>query len=297
MFKKITLLACLLCAGMAFPGSVDAKKKDIAFQMYSVRELIGDAGKFAENGDRVLKELAGYGYTAIEAANYGGGKFYGLSPEEFKARIEAAGLEVLSSHTGRGLDAKAYETGDFSDALKWWDECLDAHKRAGFKYIAFPSIGIPGTLKDAQTLCNFFNEVGRRAKAYGIGIGFHNHTAEFQKIEGKEVFMDFMIQHTDPTLFFFEMDVYWATRAGASPVEYFKKYPGRFRLLHIKDWAEIGQSGMVGFDAIFNNADKAGLSEWIVEMEHSTLPSIMDGMKASADYLLNAKFVKKTYKK
>ncbi|MBO5784718.1 MAG: sugar phosphate isomerase/epimerase, partial [Bacteroidaceae bacterium] len=235
------------------PATTSAKKKDIAFQMYSVRSLIGDAGKFAENGDRVLKELASYGYTAIEAANYGDGKLYGLSPEDFKAKVEAAGLKVLSSHTGRNLNGDELKSRDFSNALKWWDECIDAHKRAGFQYIAIPSIGIPKTLKDAQTICDFFNEIGRRGKAAGISIGFHNHTAEFQKIEGK-VFFDYLLENTDPQYFFLQMDVYWATRAGASPVEYFKKYPKRFRLLHIKDWAEIGQSGMVGFDAIFNPA-------------------------------------------
>lgn len=264
--------------------------------MYSVRTLIGDAGKFAENGDRVLKELADYGYTAIEAANYGDGKLYGLSPEDFKAKIEAAGLKVLSSHTGRNLNGEELKTRDFSNALKWWDECISAHKRAGFKYIVIPSIGIPKTLKDAQTICDFFNEIGRRAKAEGIGVGFHNHTAEFQKIEGK-VFFDYILENTNPEYFFLQMDVYWATRAGASPVEYFKKYPKRFRLLHIKDYAEIGQSGMVGFDAIFNNAEKAGLEHLIVEMEHATEPDIMAGMKVSANYLSNAKFVKGTYAK
>ena len=287
--KKTLLLVCLLCMGIMMPATTSAKKKDIAFQMYSVRSLIGDAGKFAENGDRVLKELACYGYTAIEAANYGDGKLYGLSPEDFKAKVEAAGLKVLSSHTGRNLNGDELKSRDFSNALKWWDECIDAHKRAGCQYIA-------KTLKDAQTICDFFNEIGRRGKAAGISIGFHNHTAEFQKIEGK-VFFDYLLENTDPQYFFLQMDVYWATRAGASPVEYFKKYPKRFRLLHIKDWAEIGQSGMVGFDAIFNNADKAGLENLVVEMEHATEPDIMAGMKVSADYLKNAKFVKATYAK
>ena len=221
---------------------------------------------------------------------------YGLSPEDFKAKIEAAGLKVLSSHTGRNLNGEELKTRDFSNALKWWDECISAHKRAGFKYIVIPSIGIPKTLKDAQTICDFFNEIGRRAKAEGIGVGFHNHTAEFQKIEGK-VFFDYILENTNPEYFFLQMDVYWATRAGASPVEYFKKYPKRFRLLHIKDYAEIGQSGMVGFDAIFNNAEKAGLEHLIVEMEHATEPDIMAGMKVSANYLSNAKFVKGTYAK
>ena len=67
-----------------------------------------------------------------------------------------------------------------------------------------------------------------------------------------------MIENTDPGMLY-EMDVYWATYGHAAPVDYFKKYPGRFKLLHIKDLREIGQSGMVGFDAIFNNADTAGV--------------------------------------
>ena len=47
----------------------------------------------------------------------------------------------------------------------------------------------------------------------------------------------------------------------------------------------------------FNNADKAGLENLVVEMEHATEPDIMAGMKVSADYLKNAKFVKATYAK
>jgi len=93
------------------------------------------------------------------------------------------------------------------------------------------------------------------------------------------------------------MDVYWAVRGQVSPVEYFNKYPGRFTLLHIKDHKEFGESGMVGFDAIFNNADKAGLKHLVVELEGSNRPNILDGMKVCADYLKAAKFVKATYNK
>ena len=104
-----------------------------------------------------------------------------------------------------------------------------------------------------------------------------------------------MLNNTDPALVFFEMDVYWAVRGKAAPCNYFRKYPGRFTLLHIKDVSEVGQSGFVGFDAIFKNADVAGMKHYIVEMEASGVGDIMETCRISADYLKEADFVKASY--
>ena len=107
--------------------------------------------------------------------------------------------------------------------------------------------------------------------------------------------LDYMLENTDPGMLY-EMDVYWATYGHAAPVDYFKKYPGRFKLLHIKDLREIGQSGMVGFAAIFNNADTAGVENYYVEIEeYSGDPE--EGIRQSSEYLNNAPFVKASYKK
>ena len=83
----------------------------------------------------------------------------------------------------------------------------------------------------------------------GIRFGYHNHSHEFRKVEDQAVMLEYMLEHTDPENVFFQLDVYWAVMGQASPVDLFRKYPGRFRMLHIKDRREIGQSGMVGFDA------------------------------------------------
>lgn len=292
--KKI--FSFVLVTLLAFSASlnVDAKKKEIAFQMYSVRDLIGNPEKYAANHEKTLKELAAMGYTAIEAANYGDGKLYGIAPEQFKADIEAAGMKVLSSHVGHNLNDQELKSGNFDGALQWWKQCIDAHKRAGMKYIVNPGVNYPKNLQEAKVICDYLNKVGEMANAAGMKFGYHNHSHEFGKVEDK-VWYDYMLEHTDAGKVFFEMDVYWAVRGQVSPVEYFNKYPGRFTMLHIKDHNEIGQSGMVGFDAIFNNAAKAGLNAWIVELEHASTPNILEGMKQSADYLKAAKFVKASY--
>lgn len=294
--KKILMMVCLSVAFLGFGINADAKKKEACFQMYSVRELIGNPEKFAQNHKEVLAKLAKMGYTSTEAANYDNGKLYGLSPEEYKAAIEASGLKVLSSHVGHNLSDKELASGDFSEALKWWDQCIDCHKRAGMKYIVNPGVNYPKTLKEADIICKYMDAVGEKVNAAGMKFGYHNHSHEFGKVEGK-VWYDYMVEHTDADKVFFEMDVYWAVRGQVSPVEYFNRYPGRFLLLHIKDHRELGQSGMVGFDAIFNNAEKAGLKTLVVELEGSNKPNILDGMKESIDYIKASKFVKASYDK
>ncbi|MBR4516918.1 MAG: sugar phosphate isomerase/epimerase [Bacteroidaceae bacterium] len=294
--KKILMMVCLSAAFLGFGISADAKKKEACFQMYSVRELIGNPEKFAQNHKEVLAKLAKMGYTSTEAANYDNGKLYGLSPEEYKAAIEASGLKVLSSHVGHNLSNQELASGDFSEALKWWDQCIDCHKRAGMKYIVNTGVNYPKTLKEADIICKYMDAVGEKVNAAGMKFGYHNHSHEFGKVEGK-VWYDYMVEHTDADKVFFEMDVYWAVRGQVSPVEYFNRYPGRFLLLHIKDHRELGQSGMVGFDAIFNNAEKAGMKTLVVELEGSNKPNILDGMKESIDYIKASKFVKASYDK
>lgn len=294
--KRTLIFICLFGTLLSYSFGVEAKKKEIAFQMYSVRDLIGNPNKYAQNHESTLKALAKMGYTAIEAANYDNGKLYGVTPEQFKADIEAAGMEVLSSHVGHNLNNEELKSGNFDEALKWWAQCIDTHKRAGMKYIVNPGVNFPNTLAEADVICKYLNKVGEMVNAAGMKFGYHNHSYEFNKVEG-QVWYDYMIKHTDADKVFYEMDVYWAVRGQVSPVEYFKKYPNRFTLLHIKDHKEFGESGMVGFDAIFNNADKAGLKHLVVELEASNRPNILDGMKVCADYLNAAKFVKKTYYK
>lgn len=277
------------CATKQEPEKTDNTpvKKDIALQLYSLREDI----KTDYIG--TIKKVGEIGYTAVEAAGYSEGKFYGKTPEEFKADVEAAGMTVLSSHTAKQLTEKELSTKNYSESLKWWDEAIKAHKAAGMKYIVAPWMEVPKTIKDLQTYCEYYNEIGKRCKENGISFGYHNHAHEFTKIDDI-VMYDYMLENTNPEYVFFQMDVYWIIMGQQSPVDYFNKYKGRFALLHIKDNKELGQSGMVGFDAIFKNTDAAGVKHLIVEVEkYNFIPD--ESVKRSLDYLLNCSLVKESY--
>ena len=99
LYTMIAGASLALAACNSQPQSTDmaSQKKDIGLQLYSIRQLIGNAETFAANGDSILARLAGMGYTCVEAANYGGGKLYGMEPEAYKACVEKAGYCCIKS--------------------------------------------------------------------------------------------------------------------------------------------------------------------------------------------------------
>lgn len=141
-------------------------------------------------------------------------------------------------------------------------------------------------------------------KAAGIPFGYHNHDMEFAKVvpggtemkfgrhnKGEKVY-DIFLANTDPSLVFFEMDVYWAVMGQQDPVEYITKYADRIKVLHIKDRYVLGDSGMMNFEQIFKHFYANGHKDYFVEMEGTGSGHQFEGVKKSADYLLKSSFVK-----
>lgn len=288
----LVLMSVLLLASCGQKKAADTSvNKEFGLQLYSIRSVIGDSALYAANHEEAFKALVEMGYSYVEAACYKDGKLYGVDPAQYKADLEAAGLRSVSTHIGHALSPEELKSGDFTESMKWWDEAIAAHKAAGCKYIVVPSFPVPDNLADLKTYCDYFNAIGGKCAAEGIAFGYHNHAHEFKKVEDTVVY-DFMLENTDPEKVFFEMDVYWAVMGQAYPVEYFRKYPGRFKMLHIKDHRELGESGMVGFDAIYNNVETAGTEAFIVELEAYTNGDWKESLQMCADYLNKSDFVK-----
>lgn len=269
---------------------LEAPKREMAVQLYSARTLIGTPELFAKNHEYVLGRLAQMGYTGAEAASYESGKFSGMEPEAFRKAVNDAGLELVSSHATRMLSPAEFASGDLLAALEWWDECIQAHKKAGIPRLVMSYSQKLSSEAELKVMAEYLDAIGHKCNAAGIRFGYHNHDHEFHKVAGTTM-MDYFIQHTSPENVFIEMDVYWAVVGGAAPVEYMQKYPGRFEVLHIKDKREIGQSGMVGFEPVFRNFGKAGTTSFVVEMEEASSPNILKGLRESALYLRNATYL------
>ncbi len=275
-FKTTSLLAGT--AFLPFNFLRASGSKAIGLQLYTVREdirkdLVG-----------TLKKVAGIGYKNLELAGYNNGKFYGKTPKEFKKITSDLGMKVLSSHSGV--------------SEKRIDELIDSGLELGLEYIVMPSMG-PNkhdTIDDFKKIADLFNSFGEKIKKAGLKFGYHNHSFEFKEIDG-QIPYDILLKNTDKDLVGFEMDLFWIKKGGHEPLEYFKKYPGRFKLWHVKDmdsatgkFTEVG-SGSIDFKTIFENSGLSGMEYYFVELDKSERPAL-ESIEISFNYLNRADFVK-----
>ena len=267
-------------------------RKQMGLQLYSIRDTLGTAEQYQKHHEAIFRQLHEWGFTCVEA---GDGSGYGLTPEAFRADLKRWGLESIGGHLVRVLTDEELVSKDLTAALDWWRHRIDSHRRAGCRYLIMSWAPVPNSLEDADTWCRYLNAIGQLCHSEGLGFGYHTHFQEYQKV-GDQVWADYMMRHVEPENMFWQMDVYWCVYAQESPVYWFRRFPGRFKVLHIKDKHEIGYSGMMGFDAIFCNADICGLQEIILEIENTdgTITS-MEAVRRSAEYIRSAHFVRKSY--
>ncbi|MGF7140419.1 sugar phosphate isomerase/epimerase family protein [Roseimarinus sediminis] len=280
MIRKI--LPFLLIAVLFIASSSCDEKREVGIQLWSVRKAM------QSDAEATITQLGAMGYQFVEAASYNDGKFYGMEPVEFKQMLNGHGLRFLSSHAGHPLPDSA----NYEEVMAWWEQCIDAHARAGVKYLVQAAMDERGygSLADLQRYCDYFNEVGAMCNAKGIRFGYHNHTREFETVDGI-VRYDYMLQHTDPEKVMFQLDLYWIQEGGKKAADYVEAYPGRFELWHLKDEAELGGSGKMDFEQLMSLADKAGVQHYIVEVEKYNY-SPLESVEKSLEYLKNSGLTK-----
>ncbi|HMB63642.1 MAG TPA: hypothetical protein VKN36_11250, partial [Eudoraea sp.] len=74
------------------PLMATAQERFGGLALYTVRDAMGSDAR------ATLKAVADAGYKNVEAAGYEDGKFYNMSPEDFKSVLMELGLTPISSH-------------------------------------------------------------------------------------------------------------------------------------------------------------------------------------------------------
>lgn len=265
------VVAVFLVASSTFAEEPAAKKKKLGIATYSVKGLESDL-------EGAFKSLQEDGYVLMEIANYNAreGTVAGYSPNDYAALVKKFGMDIISSHARASFDAN-----DVDGTLAAWGKVFDDHKAMGCKYVVFPMNRWADNVEQMKVECDLMNLIGAEANKRGIKFGYHNHNMEFENIPGTEQKIeDFLIANTDPDKVFFQMDVFWVTQGNQDPVAYLKKYPKRFKVLHIKDDYVIGESGKIDYKAIFDQFYKNGHKDWFVEIEEYMTPEQRAEMRA-----------------
>ena len=284
--RLIRVLSLLTLLSVSMNGF--AQKKWGGMTLYTVRNEMGKDPK------ATLQQVADLGYKYIEAVDYKDGKFYGMAPEEFKAYLVSLGLQPISVHMG-------------SMTLDNADKLIADTKAAGFRYFVAPvppmgmfkfdiktrSLGMEGTV---ERLAEILNTIARKAHAAGLVFLYHNHDFELKPNKDGVVVLDYLLENLDAKYVNFQMDLYWVTKAGVDPVDYMKKYPGRFKVWHVKDmdtqerFAPVGQ-GTIDFKRILAQKKVSGMEYYIVEQDQ-TFDGLqpMDALKLSKQGLVKFGF-------
>jgi sugar phosphate isomerase/epimerase len=228
-----------------------------------------------EDARGTLKIIADLGFKQIESARSKKGLYYGLTPAEIKAECEKLGLVLRSGHVH--LDDE-------------WQQTMDQAEAAGQEYLICSSLPSRGqTVENYKAVADMFNKAGEQCRNKNLKFGYHNHEYEFESDQGK-VLYDVLLDETDPDLVHMELDLGWVVASGKDPMDYFKRYQGRFPLWHLKDMdmkalesTEFGKGG-VDVASLVKNKDASGVKHIFVEQEEYAINPV-ESMRYNLNYL------------
>jgi len=275
MMHRRTILGGL--GAMALVGNRSARAErlqSIGLQLYTVRRDL------ERDFEGTLAQVAEVGFQEVELAG-----LFGRTAKDVRASLDRHGLKAPSMH----VDLPEIQTG--------FQKTLEAGSALGVRYVicAWLAPEERGSLDDYKRHTETFNRAGEEAKKAGIQFGFHCHDFEFAPLEGVVPY-DLLLKETDASLVQMEMDLYWITKAGADPLHYFREYPGRFPLVHVKDmdrtpqkyFTEVGK-GVVDFKRVFAQAKLGGIRHFFVEQDETPGPAI-ESARESCEYLKKLDF-------
>jgi sugar phosphate isomerase/epimerase len=250
--------------------------EQFGLQLYTLRDDLPKDPK------GILKQIAGMGYKQIEGYEGPKGLWWGMKNKEFKSYLDEIGLVMIASHCEfrKDFERKAAEAGEI-----------------GLKYLIAPWLGPQKKIEDFKKFAETFNKCGDICKKHGLKFGYHNHDYSFKKLEDQYP-QDVMMQGTNPETVDFEMDIYWVAVPEEDPEAWLKKYPGRWKLVHVKDrdknapkgegdWSVDLGTGKLDFKKILKTARDVGVEYYIVEQEKYTGSTPLKSAQADAEYMKN----------
>ncbi len=250
----------------------------IGLQVYTVRDQL------EQDPNGTLKAIADFGYQQVELMDT-------RQLATLKPIANDLGMEVNSSFMlWTSLTGNWHLVPDEKDQQYNFDRVLEDASKAGINHLVFGYLnkGERDTLDQYKSHCDKLNEAGAKAKAAGIQLCYHNHSFEFEPIEGKVPF-ELLIERLDPSAVQFELDVFWAALGGYDPVQLLERIGDRTRLLHLKDlqagtptiydegavpkdaFKELG-NGNINLKEVIAMAQKVDIKYCFVEQDQSPDP-------------------------
>lgn len=228
--------------------------KRIGAQYYTIRDFC----QTLEDFDASCKKIREIGYQTVQLS--GIGDFPG---DEVKKVLEKYQLTAVCTHR----NPNSY--------LEHLDKEIEYHKAIGCKIAGIGSM--PKFNAAPETIEEFvqnYRPVAEELAKHDIILAYHNHSFEFEKINGEYAF-HILLNKMNSNNFKLILDVYWLAYAGIDPAKFIREHAGIIACVHLKDlkivnnapnYAEIGQ-GNLDWDNILSACEEAGVSYALVEQD------------------------------
>ncbi len=240
----------------------------IGIQLYTV------GADLQKDAPGTIKKLAAIGYKEMETAGFGSAG----TASALRKIFDENGIKCPSAHLNFDLknlnqsfdDAHAlgctYATASvprmmIAPPLPPYNPAAPPAEQAKFMQQVMKILKAPLTSDELKKLIDAINQVGAAAKQQGLLFASHNHTFEFEKVDGRPALYS-LIEKTDPASVKFEIDCGWAEVAGYHPGDIAKAYPGRVKMLHIKDFSTFGKGDALGPDGPKGTEIGAGIIDY-----------------------------------
>ena len=258
------------------------REEKLAIQLYCVDK------EMHEDAERTLKALNEAGYNYVEHASYTARKFYSYSPADFRKLVQDCGLTLVSGHTVLKLQHWEKNNKNFTPE---WHYTIEDAVTAGQQFIISPWLD-RSLWNDETALKHFmdvFNLSGELCKEAGLQFGYHNHDFEFTNTFNSLCLYDVMLQNTDARLVAQQLDIGNIYGKDRSVTDLFIKYPGRFRLMHVKNIAVNDErhhpyksaplnEGILDVKAIVNEArTRGGTTCFIIDQDNGVTTKSFEG--------------------
>jgi len=266
MLKQGAGLAALLAMGLPRIASAQGKKIPVALQMYSLRN------ECAKDLPGMLEAVAKIGFAGVEFAGY-----HGRSAADLKKLLDANGLKCCGTHTGLNTI--------MGDALK---ATVEFNQTIGNPRLIVPSLPHErvASAQACKDTAKLLTETAAKVKDQGMFVGYHAHGGDFKKFDGETVW-DLIFSNSGSAVIM-QLDTSNCLGGGGDPVAILKKYPGRAKTVHLKEFggpkdAVIGQ-GVVKWDEVFAICESTGGTEWYI-VEHESGPAPLESVKGCFEAL------------
>jgi sugar phosphate isomerase/epimerase len=233
---------------------VSAARIPAGLELYSVRD------ELTKDLHGTVRAVAKMGYEAVEFYS----PYYSWTAgtaKEVRKLLDDLGVRCPSTHnSAQALTAEGLA------------KAIELNQILGSRQIVMASAGPVSGADGWKGVADRLSAAAEKLKPLGMAAGFHNHRIEWEPVDGVRP-MDVLASNT-PADVVLQLDVGTCVQAGADPVEWIRKHPGRIRSIHCKDWAPgrgfavlVGE-GAAPWEKIIEAAESGGGVEcYLIEQE------------------------------